>query len=84
LVEILGRLRISFWIVVVGAIVLYVFFVSLAGISPGEVTGVTVVVAGLTAVFTLRNLRIASELADRGGDPRLRRADNRIRERRGF
>jgi len=80
----LGRLRLSFWIAVVGVIVLYAFFVALAGISPAQVASVTIVVGVLTAVFTLRSLRLASELADRGGDPRLRRSLNRIRERRGF
>lgn len=82
--KLLGRLRLSFWIAVSGTIVLYVFFVSLAGVSPAQVAGVTIVVGSLTAVFVLRNLRLASELADRGGDPRLRRALNRMRERRGF
>jgi hypothetical protein len=80
----LGRLSLSFWIAVTGAIVLYVFFVSLAGISPVEVAGVTVVVTALAAAFVIRNLRLASELADRGGDPLGRRALNRMRERRGF
>ncbi len=82
--EILNRLRLSFWIVVAGVIVLYVFFVALAGVPPARVAGVSFAVAALAAVFTLRNLRIASELADRGGDPRMRRALNRMRERRGF
>jgi len=44
---------------------------------------VTIVVGALTAIFIVRNLRVARELANRG-DPRLRRAVNRIRERRGF
>jgi hypothetical protein len=83
-VGVLGRLRLSFWIVVVGAIALYVFFMTVAAISPAEVAGVTIAVAAMTTVFTLRSLRLASELADRGGDPRLRRNLNRIRERRGF
>jgi membrane associated rhomboid family serine protease len=83
-VEILGRLRLSFWVVVAGVIVLYVFFVALAAVPPAKVAGVSIAVAGLAAMFTLRNLRIASELADRGGDPRMRRALNRMRERRGF
>jgi hypothetical protein len=48
------------------------------------VAGVTAVVGALAAITTLRNLRIAHNLADRGGDPQLRRSLNRIRERRGF
>jgi hypothetical protein len=80
----LSGLRMSFWITVIGTVTLYVFFVSLAGVSPGEVAGVTAVIAALAMLATVRNLRIGSELADRGGDPQLRRARNRTRERRGF
>ena len=82
--HVLGSLRLSFWIAAAGAVVLYGFFVSLAGISPGEIAGVTVVVAAIATLFTARNLRVASELAERGGDPLLRRSRNRARERRGF
>jgi hypothetical protein len=81
---VIWSLRLSFWIVVIGTVVLYGFFVILATIPPGEVAALTVVMAALAAVFTLRNLRLAAELADRGGDPHLRRALNKIRERRGF
>jgi hypothetical protein len=38
----------------------------------------------LAALLLLRGLRIAAELAGRGGDPRVRRELNRQRERRGF
>ena len=81
---VIGRLRLSFWIVAIGTVVLYGFFVVLANIPPGQVAAVTAVVAALAAMFTVRNLRVAAQLADRGGDPQLRRARNRIRERRGF
>jgi hypothetical protein len=81
---VISRLRLSFWIVVIGAVVLYGFFVVLATISPGQVAAVTVAVGALAAIFTIRNLRVAAQLADRGGDPQLRRSLNRIRERRGF
>ena len=82
--KVLGNVRISFWIGAAGAVVLYVFFVSLAGISPRDVAGVTVAVAAVATLLTVRNLRVASELANRGGDPLLRRSRNRVRERRGF
>ena len=78
------HLRLSFWIGVIGAVVLYAFFVVLADVPPGEVATVTTVVAALTAIFIFRNVRLASQLADRGGNPHLRRAVNRMRERRGF
>jgi hypothetical protein len=83
-VSVLGNLRISFWIAAAGAVVLYGFFVSLSGVSPAEIAGVSVAVCAVAMLFTIRNLRVASELADRGGDPLLRRARNRARERRGF
>ena len=78
------RLRLSFWVAVLGTVVLYAFFVVLATIPPGQVAAVTVVVAALTVIFTVRNLRMAAQLADRRGDPHLRRSRNRTRERRGF
>jgi hypothetical protein len=80
----LGRLRLSLWIVAVWAVVLYVFFVTLASISPAKVAAVTVATAIVAAMVIVRNLRLASELADPGGDPEVRRALNRQRERRGF
>jgi hypothetical protein len=81
---VLGSLRLSFWIVVIGMVVLYGFFVILATIPPGEVAALTATIVILAGIFTLRNVRLAAELADRGGDPHLRRALNKIRERRGF
>jgi TRAP-type C4-dicarboxylate transport system permease large subunit len=82
--QLLGRLRLSLWLLAVWVIVLYGFFVTVATISPAEVAGLTVVMTVLAALVLIRNLRIASELADRGGDPRVRRALNKQRERRGF
>jgi hypothetical protein len=82
--QLLGRLRLSLWLLAVWAIVLYVFFVTLATISPVEVASVTIVTMVLAALVIVRNLWLANELADRGGDPRVRRALNKQRERRGF
>jgi hypothetical protein len=78
------RIAVSLWIAVLGAIVIYVFFVAVASISPKEVAGVTAIVATLTVLFAIRSVRIALDLSDRGGNPALRRARNRARERRGF
>ncbi len=80
----IGRLRLSFWLFAVGAVVLYAFFIAIATISPAKVAGVTAVVALLAATSAVRGIRLAKELADPGGDPRLRRALNKQRERRGF
>jgi hypothetical protein len=56
----------------------------LANVSPAEVAGLTAAMAAIACAIAVRNLRIASELADPGGNPHLRRARNRLRERRGF
>ncbi len=82
--RILGRLAVPLWLGAIGVIVMYVFFVTLADVSPGQVAGVTIVIAGLAILFTIRSIRVASELSDRGGNPAIRRARNRARERRGF
>ena len=76
--------RLALWLCAVWAIVLFVFFVTVATISLAEVAGLTVVVTILAVLVTVRSLRLANELADRGGDARIRRALNKQRERRGF
>jgi hypothetical protein len=81
---VIRSLRLSFWVLVIGMLVLYGFFVILATIPPQEVAALTAVMVALATIVTVRNVRLAAELADRGGDPHLRRALNRIRERRGF
>lgn len=72
------------WLVVIGVVVVYAFFVTLASVPLGQVAGVTIAVGALALLFAIRSIRVSSELADRGGNPALRRARNRARERRGF
>jgi hypothetical protein len=67
-----------------GAVVLYLFFTTLATISPLEVAGVSGIIAAAGTLLLVRALRIDVELADPAGDPELREARNRARERRGF
>ena len=80
----LGQLRLSLWTCALGALVVYAFFFGLAGIPPQRVGSVSVVAVVLTALIALRCFRVNNELADPGGDPRLRRSVHRQRERRGF
>jgi TRAP-type C4-dicarboxylate transport system permease large subunit len=82
--DVFVQVRISLWLCALGVVVLYASFTALAAISPTEVAGVTAIVAGLATLVTIRNLRVKAELADPGGDPRVRRSLNRQRERRGF
>jgi len=70
--------------VATGAVVLFLSFSLLAGISPTEVAAAASVVTAIAALLGLRALRIDYELRTRGGDPQLRESRNRQRERRGF
>ncbi len=67
-----------------GAVVLYVIFTTVAGISPGDAAAASVVIAVLAALLAVRAVRLDYELHSQGGDPQLRSAYNRQRERRGF
>ena len=80
----LGNLRLSLWTCALGALVIYVFFVGLATIPPQRVGGLSALAVVLATLFALRSVRVNNELADPGGDPRVRRALNHQRERRGF
>lgn len=82
--RVLRRVSLSLWTMALGSVVLYVFFMALGEVAPGEVAGLTAVVAALGLLFALRQARVGSELRDRGGDPALRDEYNRARERRGF
>lgn len=80
----MARLTLALWLLALSAVVLYVFFVGLAGVSPLRLLGVTGIVAALGILFTLRSMRLAHELRSREGDPQLRIDQQRARERRGF
>jgi fatty acid desaturase len=68
----------TFWILVLAVVVLFAFFVALGAFSPGEVMGLTVVVAALAALW------VGHAFWDsRHRDPHDR-AMVRARERRGF
>lgn len=74
-----SRFREAFWVLSLGIIGCFAFFFVLGAIDPGDVVGLTVVVAGLTALWAVHlwaEHRHAGELHDH----RLTSA----RERRGF
>ena len=74
----LATLSETFWILVLAIVVLFVFFLALGAFSPGDVIGVTLVVALLAVLW------IAHAVWDsRHRDPHDR-AIVRARERRGF
>jgi hypothetical protein len=67
-----------------GAVVLFCAFSMLASISPADAAVASIVIAALAALLSVRALRLDYELRSQGGDPELRTAYNRQRERRGF
>ena len=67
-----------------GGGILYVFFSAVAEVSPAEAAGAGGVCAGLAALLFVRRVRLDYELRSPAGDPEMRSARNRQRERRGF
>lgn len=67
-----------------GLVVLYLAFTLLAEIRPAEAVGATAVAGVVALLLALRGVRQDFELRSQGGDPELRTAINRQRERRGF
>ena len=66
------------WVLIVGLVVLYAFFVALGAFSPWDVAPVSALVAVLVALYAVHAWREAHR--PDGSDPELQRA----RERRGF
>ena len=73
-------IRDGFWVIALGAIGCYAFFVALGAIKPGEVWGVTIAVGDPGRALGWRGRGAVSHLAKHERDPRLAHA----RERRGF
>ena len=69
----------GFWVIAMGAIGCYAFFVALGAFKPDEVAGVSIAVGVLVVLWALRAWSNA-HLAAHERDPRLAHA----RERRGF
>ena len=72
------------WLLAMGAVVLYASFTLLAGIAPAEAAAWSAGAGVLTALLVVRYVRLDYELRNEAGDPDLRTARNRQRERRGF
>ena len=73
------KVREAFWVIALGAIGCYAFFVALGAFSPGDVVGISIAV-GVLLVLWLVHAWARSHRKDEGRDPRLTAA----RERRGF
>ena len=71
--------REAFWVIALGVIACYAFFVLLGAWHPGDVVGVTIAVAVLSVLWMV-HAWAQGHRRDEGRDPRLTAA----RERRGF
>jgi hypothetical protein len=67
----------------IGAVVMFIFFATLAGVAPGEVVWPSVIVGTLALLFTVRSLIVRHELGE-NGNRNVLRSVNSLRERRGF
>jgi membrane protein implicated in regulation of membrane protease activity len=68
-----------FWVIALGVIGCYVFFVALGAFAPGDVAGLSIAVGALLALWLVHAWAQGHRHADER-DPRLTAA----RERRGF
>jgi membrane protein YdbS with pleckstrin-like domain len=71
--------REAFWVIALGVIACYAFFVALGAWHPGDVVGVSIAVGVLVALWIVHGWAQSHRRAE-GRDPRLTAA----RERRGF
>jgi uncharacterized membrane protein YhaH (DUF805 family) len=76
--KILATLSETFWLLVLAVVVMFAFFVALGAFTPGEVGGLTIVVAALAVLWLAHAVWAA-----RHHDPHDRSA-TQARERRGF
>jgi hypothetical protein len=76
--RILSTLSETFWVLVLAVVVLFVFFVALGALSPGDVIVLTLVVAALALLWVVHAVWDSRHRDPH--DPSLVRA----RERRGF
>ena len=69
----------AFWVIALGFVLMYAFFVALGAFSPGDVGGVSIAIALLAILLAAHSWGLSRRAAE-GRDPRLVHA----RERRGF
>jgi fatty acid desaturase len=70
-----------FWLICLGIVVLYVFFLALGAYSAGELVAVTILVGVLIVLLSIHFTHVRRHIDEH---LELRRKVNAFRERRGF
>lgn len=73
----------AFWILAIGVVALFAFFVLMGGFSPGDVIVLSAAVAGLIVAFVIHAIRVNHDLHEHGHEALMHEL-HRMRERRGF
>ena len=76
--KVLATLSDTFWLLVLGVVVMFAFFAALGAFELGDAIGVTIAVVALAALWLAQAVWVARHHT--GRDP----ASVRARERRGF
>jgi fatty acid desaturase len=79
----MGRLANAFWVLALGAIVLYAFFAVMGAISPTDLIWLTVLIGVLAALTVGHFIRVRRALSSHHHDEMARDLHG-WRERRGF
>jgi hypothetical protein len=83
MMETVGRLSNVFWVLVIGAVVLYAFFAVLGAISLTDLVWLTVLIGTLGILAVVHFIRVRRTLRDHRDDAMARELHS-WRERRGF
>jgi hypothetical protein len=82
-VNMLGKVLVVFWLLVLGYLGFYAYVLVLGGYSPAELAGFTVAAVVLAALFALHAVRVRHAMREHGHEEMMRGL-HRYRERWGF
>jgi len=83
MIETVGRLSNLFWVLVIGAVVLYAFFAVMGAISFTDLVWLTALIGVLGILAVVHFIRLRRALSDHEHDEMARKLHS-WRERRGF
>ncbi|MGH2992290.1 MAG: hypothetical protein ACRDL1_01995 [Solirubrobacterales bacterium] len=72
-----------FWVVIVGVVALYAFFIVMGALSPGDQLVLTGIVVVMAAAFVVHLVRVRRAMHDHEHEAEMREL-HKMRETRGF